>query len=113
MKKTRFTEEQTVTILREADEKSVPEVAKQDGVSSQLLSVARSTWGYQSRLAVRDATRDRGDARAGGSVPARWLSADSDLLEACRPCDEHGPDASALAPGGAPGAAVSFAAAYW
>ena len=28
MKKTRFTEEQIVTILREIDEKSVPEVAR-------------------------------------------------------------------------------------
>ena len=28
MKKTRFTDEQMVTILQEADEKSVPEVAK-------------------------------------------------------------------------------------
>jgi putative transposase len=60
------------------------------------------------RLSVADGgpgcACDRDDARAGGSVPALWLSADSDLLEACRPCDEHGPDASALAPGGAPGA---------
>jgi response regulator of citrate/malate metabolism len=35
MKKTRFTEEQIVTILRETDEKSVPEVAEKHGVSSQ------------------------------------------------------------------------------
>ena len=37
MKKTRFTDEQMVTILREADTKPVPGVAKKHGVSAQTI----------------------------------------------------------------------------
>ena len=37
MKKTRFSEEQMVTILREADTKPVPDVAKKHGVSVQTI----------------------------------------------------------------------------
>ena len=37
MKQTRFTEEQMVTILREGDERPVPEVAKKHGVSAQTI----------------------------------------------------------------------------
>lgn len=45
MKKTRFTGEQMVTILRQADEKSVPEVAKKHGVSSQTIYGWRKHYG--------------------------------------------------------------------
>jgi putative transposase len=45
VKKTRFSEEQMVAILREADEKPVPEVAKKHGVSAQTIYGWRKHYG--------------------------------------------------------------------
>ena len=45
MKKTRFTDEQMVTILREADRRPVPEVAKWHGVSAQTIYSWRKHFG--------------------------------------------------------------------
>jgi putative transposase len=49
----RFTEEQMVTILREADQRSVPEVAKKHSVSEQTIYAWRKRFGTLEPLDVR------------------------------------------------------------
>ena len=45
MKKARFSEEQMVTILREADQRPIADVAKKHGVSDQAIYAWRKRFG--------------------------------------------------------------------
>ena len=63
MKKTRFSEEQMVTILREADQRPVPEIAKKHGVSAQTI--------YAWRKHFRQLGADRREAPAAARAGER------------------------------------------
>ncbi len=74
MKKMRFTDEQMVTILREADQKPVAEVAKKHGISDHTIDAWRQRYGT---LEAADVKRLRQLEQENGRL--KKMVADRDL----------------------------------
>jgi putative transposase len=64
MKKTRFTEEQMVTILREADQRPIAEMAKKHGVSDQTI------YAWRKRFSTLEPAKSSACASSSTKTPA-------------------------------------------